>query len=272
VNCHSERVARSCLKLDYLGIVANITSTCVSATYFGLHTHSELASRYISAILLCGAATFWAVLDPNMDGPRAAKLRACIFVALGASGFAPMLHAAVVPGLGMGNFALGHILTASALYLTGTIIYVARFPESSWPGKYNIWVCNMILLLPSFGGFRARSDFSANSIPVWQGASHQIFHILVNFAQVCHLLGLWSVLTRLHGYDSIPNFANLSKMNSSLTMTDAVKTSLYNTIDMAAAAALPLYHDAGRWAVWVLASSFLGVSRPIVSTSDRYHH
>ena len=153
MNCHSERVARSCLKLDYLGIVANITSTCVSATYFGLHTHSELASRYISAILLCGAATFWAVLDPNMDGPRAAKLRACIFVALGASGFAPMLHAAVVPGLGMGNFALGHILTASALYLTGTIIYVARFPESSWPGKYNIWVCNMILLLPSSAGF-----------------------------------------------------------------------------------------------------------------------
>lgn len=145
MNCHSERVARNCLKLDYLGIVANITSTCVSATYFGLYNHPELASRYIAAILLCGAATFWAVLDPNMDGPRAAKLRASIFVALGTSGFAPMFHAVVAPNLGLENFALGHILTASALYLTGTIIYVARFPESKRPGKHNIWVRPLVL-------------------------------------------------------------------------------------------------------------------------------
>lgn len=133
-------MARHCLKLDYLGIVANITSTCVSATYFGLYNHPELASRYMGAILLCGAATFWAVLDPNIDGPRAATLRASIFVALGASGYAPMLHAAVAPSIGLQNFALGHILVATALYFAGTVIYVARFPESRRPGKHNIWV------------------------------------------------------------------------------------------------------------------------------------
>lgn len=133
-------MARHCLKLDYLGIVTNITSTCVSATYYGLHDSPQLALRYISAILLCGAGTFWAVLDTRFDGPRAAALRASIFVALGASGFAPILHAAVAPRLTLQHFALGHIFISTALYLTGTVIYVARFPESSRPGKHDIWV------------------------------------------------------------------------------------------------------------------------------------
>jgi adiponectin receptor len=75
VSCHSEQVSRRCLKLDYLGIAFNITSTCISATYFGLYDQSWLANFYITIILACGLAVFWALLDPSVDGPRAAKFR-----------------------------------------------------------------------------------------------------------------------------------------------------------------------------------------------------
>jgi predicted membrane channel-forming protein YqfA (hemolysin III family) len=75
VSCHSHHVARRCLKLDYLGIMFNISSTCISATYFGLYDQPFLANVYMTVILACGLAAFWAVLDPGADGPRAAKWR-----------------------------------------------------------------------------------------------------------------------------------------------------------------------------------------------------
>lgn len=76
MSCHSEHVARRCLKLDYLGIACNITSTCVSAAYFGLYDQQpRLARLYITIILACGLAVFWTLLDPSADGPRAAKFR-----------------------------------------------------------------------------------------------------------------------------------------------------------------------------------------------------
>jgi hypothetical protein len=49
-------------------------------------------------------------------------------------------------------------------------------------------------------------------------------------------------------------------MNASLTMTDAVKTSLGNIIDMVASGAQPLYRHAGIWTAKVVAGLFFGVS------------
>ncbi|KAJ2991609.1 hypothetical protein NUW58_g2458 [Xylaria curta] len=167
VSCHSEHVARRCLKLDYLGIASNITSTCISATYFGLYGQPWLANFYISLILACGLAAFWSMLDPSVDGPRAAKFRAAVFIALGASGFAPILHAALSPSLTLDGFSVEHVLAQSAFYLLGTAFYVNRIPEKYWRGTFDVW-----------------------------GASHQVFHILVSVAQIVHLLGLRKSLMR----------------------------------------------------------------------------
>ncbi|RYP77226.1 hypothetical protein DL771_001275 [Monosporascus sp. 5C6A] len=161
VSCHSEHISRRCLKLDYLGIACNITSTCISAAYFGLYEQPLLANFYITIILACGLAVFWALLDPSADGPRAAKFRAAVFIALGASGFAPIFHAALSPSLTLDGFSLEYVIAQSAFYLLGTAFYVNRIPEKYWSGIFDVW-----------------------------GASHQIFHVLVNVAQILHLLGL----------------------------------------------------------------------------------
>ncbi|GAP93058.1 putative hemolysin-III channel protein Izh2 [Rosellinia necatrix] len=167
VSCHSEHVARRCLKLDYLGIASNITSTCVSATYFGLYGQPRLTNFYVTIILACGFAAFWSMLDPSADGPRAAKFRAAVFIALGASGFAPILHAALSPSLTLDGFSVEHVVAQSAFYLLGTAFYVNRIPEKYWRRTFDVW-----------------------------GASHQVFHILVSVAQILHLLGLKKSLLR----------------------------------------------------------------------------
>ena len=74
-SCHSQEVARRHLKLDYLGIVLNITSTCISSTYFGFYGNKLLQTFYVSLIVACGIATFWVVLDPQIDGNSGASLR-----------------------------------------------------------------------------------------------------------------------------------------------------------------------------------------------------
>lgn len=75
ISCHSRHVAKACLKLDYLGIVCNITATCISATYFGLYDHRQLAMMYIAVIAVFGTMTFLSMLDSNADGTKSASWR-----------------------------------------------------------------------------------------------------------------------------------------------------------------------------------------------------
>jgi len=168
VNCHSEEVAKVCLKLDYLGITFNITITWISAIYFGFYEHTDLATWYISILSICGSITFYTMLNPNMDGSKAAVWRSIIFLGLGACGFLPLIHAALDDNISLANFPSVYIFISSTLYVVGTLIYVSRTPERYWPGVFDHW-----------------------------GSSHQIFHVLVNFAQVIHLVGLLTILFRI---------------------------------------------------------------------------
>jgi len=83
VFCHSECVGKFCLKLDYLGIVLSITSTGISAVYFALRSildQSLLAWSYIGMIAFFGLCAFWVVLDPGIQGAKAAFWRHVLFI------------------------------------------------------------------------------------------------------------------------------------------------------------------------------------------------
>ncbi|KAM0168782.1 hypothetical protein ACHAPF_010659 [Botrytis cinerea] len=69
------------------------------------------------------------------------------------------------------------MITSTILFLTGTAVYVTRTPEKYWPGVFDVWLLNADIFM--------------------QGASHQIFHVLVNIAQISHILGLIEALTKL---------------------------------------------------------------------------
>ena len=79
-------------------------------------------------------------------------------------------------------------------YLIGTGIYIARVPEKLWPGVFDIWVRRVII-----GVALAMEDdlrLTLSFVNMFQGASHQIFHVLVAFGQIVHLFGLRDVLSR----------------------------------------------------------------------------
>lgn len=74
-NAHSEKIARRFLKLDYLGIVLNISVTNISSTYFGLRGKSHLQFFYIMLSIFCAVEVFQALRKPHVDGPGAACWR-----------------------------------------------------------------------------------------------------------------------------------------------------------------------------------------------------
>lgn len=69
-------------------------------------------------------------------------LTAGAFVAFGMSGCVPVIHHIITDGYHEAvNFAaLGTLIPMALLYLAGAVIYALRFPESIWPGKFDIWV------------------------------------------------------------------------------------------------------------------------------------
>ena len=108
---------------------------------------------------------------------------AVTFILLGSTGVAPMVHAAMSPSMSLLGFPTAHIIATSLLYLTGTLFYTSRFPEKVFPTIFDTWVCRSAIAIPQCLTDR-----------VGQGASHQIFHILVNVGQVCFLVGLRAAL------------------------------------------------------------------------------
>ena len=72
--------------------------------------------------------------------PKSFFPRATVFIALGASGFAPILHAAMAPSLTLDGFSLEHVVAQSACYLLGTAVYVNKIPEKYWRGTFDVWV------------------------------------------------------------------------------------------------------------------------------------
>jgi len=62
------------------------------------------------------------------------------------SGCVPVIHHIITDGYSeaVNLAALGTLIPMALLYLTGAGIYATRFPESIWPGKFNIWVSYLL--------------------------------------------------------------------------------------------------------------------------------
>ncbi|KAF2243164.1 HlyIII-domain-containing protein [Trematosphaeria pertusa] len=169
LKAHSERVAQSVLKLDYLGIVLNIAIISITSTWSGLRQQPHLQASYITSSVGLSGIVFFVLLSPKADGAAAALWRAMLFAAFVGSGYVPIVHSYLSHGLvGLRYFPVTAALIMNALDFLGAIFYVTRFPERHFPETFDIW-----------------------------GSSHQIFHVLVMLGQIVYLRGLRSVVAQI---------------------------------------------------------------------------
>lgn len=96
-----------------------------------------------------------------------------MFVAFGLSGTFPVIASLYLYGFQdtWTRISLGWILSEAGLYIGGAAIYAARIPERFTPGKWDYF-----------------------------GHSHQIFHVLVVLAAICHGVCLYQSFVYVHAF------------------------------------------------------------------------
>ncbi|KAI1339675.1 adiponectin receptor protein 1 [Xylariaceae sp. FL0016] len=161
--CHSEEIERIWLRLDLVGIVILILGCFFSGVYVAFWCEAWQRMVYWSMIGSLAFLSIVIVLAPVFQGLKFRTFRLLTFVCMGLSGIAPVIH-----GIKMFGFAqmikqsgLPYYLAEGGLFLLGAVVYVVRFPECIFPGKFNLF-----------------------------GSSHQVFHVLVVLATVLHLMGV----------------------------------------------------------------------------------
>lgn len=154
---HHARIGNS---LDYIGIVFLITTSILSLQHVALNgVVSELRNSLVVCTLSLAFLCVVVVVRPRFRTPQWRPYRAMLFVIFGLSGAIPVAISYWNYGLGetTKRFALWWLLAEAGLYILGAAIYAARIPECIWPGKFDLI-----------------------------GHSHQIFHVMVVLAALCH--------------------------------------------------------------------------------------
>jgi adiponectin receptor len=150
-------------RFDYGGISILISGSCYPPYYYFFYYDATFRYFYLIEISIFGLGIFLYSLTDDFNKPKRRTLRGILFLIFGLCTGIPVLHMAFFgdkiegygPGIKLINWYLGGIS-----YVAGAILYIIRFPEKIFPGKFD-----------------------------YIGASHQIFHILVFLGALFHFFG-----------------------------------------------------------------------------------
>ena len=149
-------------RFDYGGVCLLITGSCYPPYYYFFHCENKLKVFYLSFITVFGLTIFGLCLTNGFNLPNKRVLRGSSFLIFGISSGIPIIHMAVL-GKNLSGYNndtrflfwyLGGIT-----YIFGAILYLIRFPEKLFPGKFDFF-----------------------------GSSHQLLHISVLIAVIFHYI------------------------------------------------------------------------------------
>ncbi|KAJ1860603.1 hypothetical protein LPJ73_001314 [Coemansia sp. RSA 2703] len=161
--CHSRRKHFRSLRCDFIGILTLIVGSFIPVGYYGfLHSRSILIG-YMAMFVAVGVAGVLASVLGRVEDPKRAAWRPVIFMGIAGSGLAPVIHGAILNGYqgAVDCISLWYVVAMALLYIVGTTLYAFKIPERYRPGKHDVFL-----------------------------HSHQIFHVFVVLAAVCHYVGI----------------------------------------------------------------------------------
>jgi len=166
-SAYSRNINRFMSRLDYAGISLLIAGSSYPLNYYFFYCHEgkvyiELIWTYLTGITVCALVVFCVSLSEKFQARGYRKGRGLCFLALGLMGVIPAIHAA------WSHWELAQffikptyfVMGMGACYIIGVMIYIARFPEKYFPGKFDLL-----------------------------GSSHNIWHFFVLAAAISHYFG-----------------------------------------------------------------------------------
>ena len=163
IGCVSKTYHEVLSRFDYGGISLLVTGSCFPPYYYFFYCEPKFSIFYLIFISTFGITTFCLSLTKSFNSPKMREFRGKLFLIFGLSAGIPIVHLSIVgdkligynPDLRLLFWYLGGIT-----YVIGGIIYITRFPEKKFPGKFDYF-----------------------------GSSHQIFHFAVVISAYFHYLG-----------------------------------------------------------------------------------
>ena len=163
IGCVSKTYYKILSRFDYGGISLLVTGSCFPPYYYFFYCEKKFCIFYLIFISIFGITTFCLSLTNNFNSPKMRGFRGKLFLIFGISAGIPIIHLRIFgnklngydPDLRFLYWYLGGIT-----YIIGGIIYITRFPEIKYPGKFDFF-----------------------------GSSHQLFHIFVVIAAIFHYIG-----------------------------------------------------------------------------------
>ena len=137
---HSTWLSKILARLDYSGIALLCAGSCFPAYYYHFYCDVVLRNTYLTLNCSVSLLVFFLSISDKFYTPDYIALRGVTFVSMGATTMIPYFHIYLDTGLIGGNsfdINVTKYLLGMFCYVSGTIIYVIRFPESKWPGSFD---------------------------------------------------------------------------------------------------------------------------------------
>jgi adiponectin receptor len=161
--CHSHKAYNVCAQADYTGVLIMIVGSFYPGVYFAFYCQEFYQKLYLYGITVVTGGLIAFSLTETFRRPEFRVGRALLFAMLGGLGLVPIghylaTHSMFEPLLLV--FSTG-VLFMCLFYLGGLAFFITQFPESKWPGKFDLW-----------------------------GHSHQYWHLCVFFAQFVYFVSV----------------------------------------------------------------------------------
>jgi adiponectin receptor len=123
--------------VDYTGISLLIAASIMTTEYTAFYC--EPTSRWLYIITTASLGVGGVILPwhPTFNRADMAWARVAFYVALGATGFAPMIQLNITRGSAWSLYFYAPVMKSVAAYLVGAIIYALKLPEKLVPGWFD---------------------------------------------------------------------------------------------------------------------------------------
>lgn len=159
---HSEKVNNLFNRLDYAGISILIVGSCYPPNYYLFNCDIGYAYFYLTFMTTMGIIVFVISIREEFTKKEYHKIKGILFLSFGISAGLPVIHLNLfsVNGFDLNEYDFTLWFIGGLSYIFGALIYILKFPERFWPGRFCI-----------------------------VGNSHQIFHVMVLIGVFSHYMG-----------------------------------------------------------------------------------
>lgn len=137
---HSESIFNLFAKIDYSGVILMINGALVTWVYFTFYNYDFY--RYLYSVLhsMIAFIIIYFLASPTYNKPEFRTLRGSLFVGFGLLCSIPCLHMVCRNGIRycFKKLYLGHLILVGSLTIFGAFLYVKRYPEIFFPGKFDL--------------------------------------------------------------------------------------------------------------------------------------